>query len=60
METARKVPKTVGWEWELGIGTEWLDVYRYHHSRHIMDEVGETPKFPVQDSYGVRIHLIRK
>jgi hypothetical protein len=59
-ETAGRVPKTVGWQWELGVQVgKHLDLFRAHHSRHIMDEPGPTrDRFPVQDSYGVRIHLI--
>lgn len=60
--------KTVGWEWEAGFHVwKHLDVYKYHHSRHIMDEEPQTSSgdiitnsFPVEDSYGIRIRFITK
>lgn len=57
--------KTVGWEWETGIEAgKYLDVFYHHHSRHLMDEkvnrqFDTTNQFPVENSIGVRVHLLR-
>jgi hypothetical protein len=61
--------KTVGWHWEMGLHlTPKLDAFYEHHSRHVME--GAQPqyydpnrdqafkqKFPVEDSYGIRLHF---
>lgn len=55
--------KTVGWKWDLGIRVfPWLDLLHEHHSRHVLDEVQqvnalENNKYPVEDSYGIRLHV---
>lgn len=63
------IVKTVGWEWEAGLSLgEYLEVFHYHHSRHIMDEPpqradhfpGARNQFPVEDSYGIRFKFIHK
>lgn len=60
--------KTVGWEFYAGIHLgEYADIFRYHHSRHIMDEGpqqsynypdGTGNPFPVEDAYGITVHFI--
>lgn len=59
--------KTLGWEFYAGAHLgKYLDFFHYHHSRHIEDEPPQqdynypdsSSKFPVEDSWGVRIHLI--
>jgi hypothetical protein len=58
--------KTVGWEWKSGISFgRYVDVFHYHHSRHIMDERVEHPyygnksnQFPVEDSFVLRFKFI--
>lgn len=56
-------PKTVGWQYELGIHlTDQLDVFKDHHSRHIMEDYkprvdGHNP-FPVEDLYGVKFTVV--
>ena len=46
-----------GLEYRLGIHiTDNLDVFKYHASDHIFDHT-ETNKFPVQDSYGIRVYF---
>lgn len=58
--------KTVGWEWETGVEVgKYLDVFYHHHSRHVMDEPAPrtydtTNQFPVENSVGVRVHLLRE
>lgn len=51
-----------GWQWEGGIHvSEWIDVFQYHHSRHLLDEpspVTDPHKFPVENAIGVRVHLL--
>ena len=61
--------KTVGWEYEIGLRVfPWLDIFRHHHSRHVME--GEQPRvwdidrqalrevrYPVEDSYGIRLRF---
>jgi hypothetical protein len=58
--------KTMGWHFEVGINiTSYLDLFYEHHSRHVLDQGdahhsshdGSTTssKFPVEDSYGIRM-----
>lgn len=64
-EAVEHAVKSVGWHWNLGVRiTSWLDAMYEHHSRHVLDqeqylrkEWEESPKFPVEDSYGLRIHV---
>ncbi len=55
---------SVGWQFELGAHiTDYFDVYREHHSRHVMEAApehrfeGAHAQFPVEDIYGVRVHI---
>lgn len=59
--------KSVGWNYELGINvSKYIDVFYLHHSRHPLDQGNAVHtssdgsytlrnKFPVEDSYGVRL-----
>jgi hypothetical protein len=58
--------ETMGWHYELGLDLDWLQIFWEHHSRHTMDkeqayywdikqETWKQFKYPVEDSYGVRI-----
>lgn len=57
--------QTVGWHYELGLRlTPYLSPFYEHHSRHRMDSTipdynqdGRPDKFPVEDSYGIRLHF---
>jgi hypothetical protein len=58
---------TVGWQFELGVHLgDRVDVYREHHSRHVMEAEPEHrfeaahAQFPVEDLYGVRLHIYGK
>ena len=58
MDTSPQV-RSGGLEYTLGLEVlNWLDVVRYHHSEHVMEEERDA-RFPVVDSYGVRIYLVR-
>ena len=49
----------VGWQWEFGVRLGHFDVLYKHHSQHSLDY--ENPRgdaYPLEDMYGVRIHLI--
>lgn len=52
--------RTVGWQYILGIHiTDWLDLVKDHHSRHVMENT--LPQhFPVEDSYGFRLNFIER
>lgn len=61
--------KTVGWHWIAGVRLgRYLDLIHEHHSRHVLDEpqsaqfpvdsTASSKHYPVEDSYGVRIHLL--
>lgn len=62
-EAVNSTPKTVGWQYELGIHlTDQIDIYHDHHSRHVMEEYrsridGHNP-FPVEDLYGVKFTIV--
>lgn len=58
--------QTVGWHYEMGIRmNSQISIFHEHHSRHRLDsEVADTgrdpssrTKFPVEDSYGVRLQF---
>lgn len=62
---------TVGWHWDLGIKLGNVELFWEHHSRHVMDqgqpyywdEKLQSPqriKYPVEDSYGVRIVFYKR
>lgn len=63
-EAIQSKVQTVGWHWELGIRlTNTISFFHEHHSRHRMDDVypydydgnGKPDKFPVEDSYGIKL-----
>jgi len=50
-----------GWEYYAGLKvTNWLKVFKYHHSEHMLEQVPTDGKrkFPVEDSYGFRVDFI--
>jgi len=50
--------RLVGWEFEAGIRLWRVEMYRGHHSQHVLDAEHPWMRFPVQDTMGIRIHLI--
>lgn len=59
MEMDQSQVRAGGWEWTMGLRVfSWMDVVKYHHSRHVMEESRQM-KFPVEDSYGIKIYLIK-
>lgn len=62
-EAINVTPKTVGWQYELGLHlTDQIDLFRDHHSRHVMEDYrpranGHNP-FPVEDLYGIRFVIV--
>lgn len=52
----------VGLEYYLGLRVfDWLHAVKYHHSEHVLDEPApDNRKFPVEDSYGVRVYFKTK
>jgi hypothetical protein len=47
-----------GWEYTVGFRlTDWLDILRYHHSQHVLEDKFDT-RFPNTDAYGVRITFL--
>jgi hypothetical protein len=53
--------KTVGWHWFTGARlTGWLDLFKEHHSYHVMEEQApeDIGRFPVEDSIGIRVRFI--
>ena len=62
---------TVGWKWDLGIKLGNLEFFWEHHSKHVMDraqpyywdertQTARMIKYPVEDSYGVRIIFYKR
>lgn len=51
---------SVGWQFYMGVRvTDWLDIVKDHHSRHVMEEERPSHSFPVEDSYGFRLNFIK-
>jgi hypothetical protein len=50
--------RTVGWQFEAGVGLGPAEVYFHHHSQHLLDSVHPWARFPVEDAIGVRVNLI--
>lgn len=57
---------TMGWRYEMGVRLGQFELFHEHHSRHVLDQdmplywdqdmnEPRRTKFPVEDSYGVRI-----
>lgn len=62
-EAVNATPKTVGWQYELGLHiTDQIDVFHNHHSRHVMEDfrarVNGHNTFPVEDLYGVKFTVV--
>lgn len=53
--------KHVGWQWELGANiNSSLQIFYHHHSEHTQDRPAPTmDKFPLEDSIGIRINLLK-
>ena len=50
-----------GLEYRLGIHVmPYLDIFKYHLSEHVFDRKGTSDKFPVEDSYGLRVYFKTK
>lgn len=48
----------VSWELRLGARlTQWLDLFYEHHSQHILDQTYPHMKFPVEDSWGIKLYI---
>jgi len=48
-----------GWEYYMGFRVfNWLHAIKYHHSEHVFEDKFMR-KFPVEDSYGIRIYFKR-
>lgn len=48
-----------GLEYTLGLEVfKWLDIVRYHMSRHVLEE-SRPHRFPVTDAYGIKLNLIK-
>lgn len=57
-DTDRHV-RYVGWEWEAGVQYKMIDVFEHHHSQHGLEYINPRGDgFPLENSYGVRIHII--
>lgn len=70
-EGTRNKFMTIGWRWEMGVAWGMVELLWEHHSRHTLDQ--EQPyyldfntdswkqaKYPVEDSYGIRINLYQR
>ena len=57
--TAQGKVRHVGLEYYIGLHVlSFIDVFKYHHSQHVTEV--DRSKFPLEDSYGVRLFLIRE
>jgi hypothetical protein len=45
----------VGWEYRLILDKYPLQPFYYHHSQHALEDAPRGRKFPVEDSYGLRM-----
>lgn len=50
--------RLVGWQFEIGVHLGPVEIYRMHHSQHILDAEHPWMRFPVEDSWGVRFYFI--
>lgn len=58
--TQRQV-RQVGWEWEVGvpIGNS-IEVFKRHHSIHVMEDKNEDHRFPLRDEYVVKVQFYKR
>lgn len=49
----------VGWEWQMGLDFGKYQLYYYHYSQHMMEQVSADRKFPVEDAYMIRFNFLR-
>lgn len=70
-EGTRNKFMTIGWRWEMGIALGMVELLWEHHSRHTLDQGQpyywdtnfdglKEIKYPVEDSYGIRINLYQR
>lgn len=60
--------KYVGWEYEVGVDTSRVtshtipvELFQHHHSQHGLEYVNPRgDKFPVEDTYGIRLKFIER
>lgn len=63
--------ETMGWHYELGLDLGKIQLFWEHHSRHVLDreqpyywderrDTWRQVKYPVEDSYGVRLIFYRR
>ncbi len=51
--------RLVGWEFETGLHLGKVDIFYYHHSQHMLDQIREDNyKFPVEDAITIRLNFI--
>jgi hypothetical protein len=50
----------VGWNFQLGVYTKWVEAGYEHFSRHLLDHTYQHQKFPVLDSVFVNLILYRR
>lgn len=59
----RSQVRKIGWEYDLGLRFDAVDVFYHHRSEHDADhgpaETGRISRFPLEDSYGIRINLLK-
>ena len=55
--------RKIGWQYDLGLRFEAVDIFYHHLSEHDADhgkdETGRIEKFPLENSYGIRINLLK-
>lgn len=52
--------RLVGWKSELGVRLfNIVELAYHHHSQHILDDKHKHMKFPVEDSFVVRVYFVR-
>ena len=55
--------RKIGWQYDLGLRFNSVDVFYHHRSEHDADhgseETGRITGFPLEDSFGVKINLLK-
>lgn len=50
----------VGWEYETGLDLGKIQIFHWHYSQHMMEQIRlDNKEYPVEDTYGIRLHFLR-
>lgn len=60
-EATERQFRQIGWQYETGLEVHnYVQVYWYHHSQHVLDDAGAYGKYPLDNFVGVRYTFYKR